>query len=136
MPAHSTGLVFDKRFLHHDTGAEATVVTRAGSFQIDPESHPSSTQITRRVKQFLDGSGLTARMSPIAARAATEEELLAYHTREYIDWGEGAREWRTRARRLGWDRTGYASEYWLVRGRALCRRGRVGGGQGGARGRG
>jgi acetoin utilization deacetylase AcuC-like enzyme len=84
MPAHSTGLVFDERFLNHDTGAEATVVMRNGSFQIEPEAHPSSVQITRRVKQFLDGSGLTARMQSIPARAATEEELLAYHTREYI----------------------------------------------------
>ena len=102
MPAHSTGLVFDERFLNHDTGAQATVVTRCGSFQIDPEAHPSSVQITRRIKQFLDGAGLTARMQPIAARAATEEELLAYHTRGYLagvrahadggpasgDWGE------------------------------------------------
>lgn len=81
---------------------EATVLTRSGSFQVEPESHPSSTQITRRIKQFLDGSGLTARMQPIAARPATEDELLAYHTREYVagirahvnggptrgDWGE------------------------------------------------
>lgn len=85
MPVYSTGLVFDERFLHHDTGAEATVVTRNGSFQIDPEAHPSSTQITRRIKQFLDGAGLSARMRPIAARAATDEELQAYHTRAYID---------------------------------------------------
>jgi acetoin utilization deacetylase AcuC-like enzyme len=85
MPVYSTGLVFDERFLHHDTGAEATVVTRNGSFQIDPEAHPSSTQITKRIKQFLDGSGLSARMRPIAARAATDEELQAYHTQAYID---------------------------------------------------
>src|SRR5579885_2792361 len=85
MPVYSTGLVFDERFLHHDTGAEATVVTRNGSFQIDPEAHPSSTQITRRIKQFLDGAGLSARMRPIAARAATDEELQAYHTRAYIE---------------------------------------------------
>lgn len=84
MLAHTTGLVFDERFLSHDTGAQATVVTRHGSFQIDPEAHPSSVQITRRVKQFLDGSGLTARMRPIAARAATEEEVTAYHTRQYV----------------------------------------------------
>ena len=82
---YSTGLVFDERFLHHDTGAEATVVTRDGSFQIDPEAHPSSTQITRRIKQFLDGSGLSGRMQSIAARAATDEELQAYHTRAYIE---------------------------------------------------
>ncbi len=84
MPAHSTGLVFDERFLHHDTGVEAMVMTRHGSFAIDPAVHPSSTQITRRIKQFLDGAGLTDCMQPIAARAATEAELLAYHTREYI----------------------------------------------------
>jgi acetoin utilization deacetylase AcuC-like enzyme len=84
MPAHSTGLVFDQRFLNHDTGAEATVVMRDGSFELEPESHPSSVQITRRIKQFLDGSGLTARMQPIVARSATEDELTAYHTPAYI----------------------------------------------------
>jgi acetoin utilization deacetylase AcuC-like enzyme len=85
MPTHSTGLIFDERFLSHDTGTQASVVMREGSFLVDPESHPSSTQITRRIKQFLDGSGLSARMKPVAARAATDEELMAYHTREYID---------------------------------------------------
>ena len=84
MPAHSTGLVFDERFLSHDTGAEASVVTRAGSFLVDPEAHPSAAQITRRIKQFFDGSGLTTLMQPVPTRAATEEELMAYHTREYI----------------------------------------------------
>jgi acetoin utilization deacetylase AcuC-like enzyme len=58
--------------------------------------------ITQRIKQFLDGSGLTALMQPIPARAATEDELAVFHTREYIagvrahaeggpmkgDWGE------------------------------------------------
>lgn len=85
MLTRSTGLVFDERFLNHDTGAQAQVVMRDGSFFVDPESHPSSVQITRRIKQFLDGSGLSARMVPIAARAATEEELMAYHTRDYIE---------------------------------------------------
>ncbi|MBO0784050.1 MAG: class II histone deacetylase, partial [Ktedonobacteraceae bacterium] len=36
-------------------------------------------------KEFLDGSGLTAQMVPLAARAATKEELALYHTPEYID---------------------------------------------------
>src|SRR5256886_5932277 len=85
MPTHSTGLVFDERFLNHDTGAQASAVMREGSFLVDPESHPSSIRITRRIKQFLDGSGLSAQMLPIPARAATEEELMAYHTRAYIE---------------------------------------------------
>ncbi|HET8843988.1 MAG TPA: hypothetical protein VFN35_21160 [Ktedonobacteraceae bacterium] len=80
MPAHSTGLVFDEHFLNHDTGVEATVVMREGSFVVDPEAHPSSVQITRRTKQFLDGSGLTEQMQFIPARPAMPEELTVYHT--------------------------------------------------------
>jgi acetoin utilization deacetylase AcuC-like enzyme len=79
-----TGLVFDSRFLAHDTGVEDMVVVRGGSFQLSPQPHPSSAVITQRIKEFLDGSGLTARMLPIPARAATEDELAVYHTREYI----------------------------------------------------
>jgi acetoin utilization deacetylase AcuC-like enzyme len=85
MPASSTGFVFDERFLGHDTGVLTTVMMRDGSFTLAPEPHPSSVFITQRIKQFLDGSGLTAQMLPIAARAATEDELTTYHTREYID---------------------------------------------------
>ena len=103
MPTYSTGLVFDERYLSHDTGVETTVTLRDGSFTLPPEPHPSDLYITQRIKQFLDGSGLTARMQPIAARAASEDELAVYHTREYIaairalcegegpvkgDWGE------------------------------------------------
>jgi acetoin utilization deacetylase AcuC-like enzyme len=102
MPIKRTGLVFDERFLAHDTGLQTTVNMRNGSFQLGPEPHPSSVVITQRIKQFLDGSGLTALMHPIPARAATEDELAVFHTREYIagvrahaeggpmkgDWGE------------------------------------------------
>jgi acetoin utilization deacetylase AcuC-like enzyme len=84
MPAYSTGLIFDERYLNHDTGVEATVTMRNGSFTLPPEPHPSALYITQRIKQFLDGSGLTARMQPVAARPASEDELAIYHTREYI----------------------------------------------------
>src|SRR5260221_8873011 len=97
-----TGLIFDERYLSHDTGVQTTVTMRTGSFQLAPEPHPSSSYITQRIKQFLDGSGLTAQMHPVAARPATENELTVYHTRNYIaavrayveggpvkgDWGE------------------------------------------------
>src|SRR5581483_1770799 len=79
-----TGFVFDEHFLAHDTGAEATVEMRHGSFRLSPEPHPSSLYITKRIKEFLDGSGLTAQMLPLAARAATEDEIAVYHTRDYI----------------------------------------------------
>lgn len=102
MPSNRTGLVFDERYLAHDTGMQTTVVMRNGSFQLGPEPHPSSVYITQRIKQFLDGAGLTAQMQPIPSRAAVEDELAMYHAREYIagvrthveggpmkgDWGE------------------------------------------------
>jgi acetoin utilization deacetylase AcuC-like enzyme len=84
MPTSRTGLVFDERYLAHDTGKQTTVIMRNGSFELSPEPHPSSLYIIQRVKEFLDGAGLTAQMVPIPARAATEDELAVYHTREYI----------------------------------------------------
>ena len=80
-----TGLVYDEHFLTHDTGTETRVVTQNGTFELSPEPHPSSVTIIRRIKEFLDGSGLTKQMLPIPARLATEEELMVYHTKEYID---------------------------------------------------
>jgi acetoin utilization deacetylase AcuC-like enzyme len=79
-----TGFVFDERFLGHDTGTQTTIATRNGSFEVDPEPHPSSIYITQRIKQFFDGSGLTAQMQHISARDATDDELSVYHTPEYI----------------------------------------------------
>src|SRR6266568_8337911 len=84
MPPISTGLIFDPHFLTHDAGMETTVKTRSGTFELSPEPHPSSVFITKRTKEFLDGSGLTAQMIPVEARKALEDELAVYHTRDYI----------------------------------------------------
>ncbi len=84
MQTYRTGFVFDAHFLAHDTGVETTVKTSKGSFDLSPEPHPSSVFITQRTKEFLDGSGLAALMMPIEARAASEDEIAVYHTREYI----------------------------------------------------
>lgn len=85
MPTARTGFVFDEHSLHHDTGEERTVLTRYGSFEVAPEPHPSSLSIIRRIKQFLDGTGLTAHMQPVAARRASVDEIAVYHTRAYIE---------------------------------------------------
>ncbi|MBX5458084.1 MAG: class II histone deacetylase [Thermogemmatispora sp.] len=87
MPVESltSGLLFDERFLAHDAGVETSVQTREGSFQIDPEPHPSDVAIIKRTWQFLERSGLLGRMRHLRARPAREEELLLYHTRPYLD---------------------------------------------------
>src|SRR5260370_16040546 len=83
------GLIFDERFLAHDTGVEDTVMMRRGSFRLSPGSHPSSTFITKRVKEFLDGSGLTAQILPVETRAGTEDEGAASHTHECLAFLRG-----------------------------------------------
>src|ERR1700694_5002751 len=83
-PTHRTGLIFDERYLRHDTGAQNIVRMRNGSFGTSPEGHPSSTSITKRIKEFLDGAGLSAMMQPVAAAAAREDERAVYHARQYI----------------------------------------------------
>lgn len=85
MPSRGTGFVFDEHYLGHDTGVQTIVKMRDGSFfEVSPEPHPSSLFIIRRIKEFLDGSGLTTVMQPIAARVASEDEIAVYHTRDYI----------------------------------------------------
>jgi len=113
-----TGFVFDERFLAHDTGVETVVEMRSVSFQVSPVPHPSSRFIIQRTKEFFDGAGLTQRMQPISARAATEDERAVYHTRAYIAG--------MRAYGLGGPSSGpwgdIDAQPWLLRGCALCRR--------------
>lgn len=79
-----TGLIFDHRFLAHDTGDENTVILRDRTFELSPQPHPSSLVITQRIKEFLDYSGLSEQMLEIPTRPALEQELLSYHTGEYL----------------------------------------------------
>ncbi|WP_376795639.1 class II histone deacetylase [Thermogemmatispora sp.] len=97
--AHLTsGLLFDERFLAHDAGVETSVQMREGSFELDPEPHPSDLAIIKRTWQFLERSGLLERMQRLHARPAHEEELLVYHTRSYLD---GLRAYAAGGPRLG-----------------------------------
>jgi acetoin utilization deacetylase AcuC-like enzyme len=50
----------------------------------EPEPHVSSPRTVGRAKHLIDLSGLGAILTPVPARYATEEELAAVHTPEYI----------------------------------------------------
>ena len=73
---------YDERFLQHDTGLDAHQLPD-GSV-LEPVEHPSSARIIRRTAQLLAASGLLDDALLIAPRPATEDELAAYHTRDYI----------------------------------------------------
>jgi acetoin utilization deacetylase AcuC-like enzyme len=76
------GLVYDERFLLHDTGMIRAVLP--DGTVLDAVDHPSSARIIRRIHTLLTGSGLAQQLLPLTAREATLEEATACHTREYI----------------------------------------------------
>ncbi len=69
MCAAQCGWVFDRRFLQHDTG----------------DDHPESPERLNVILRALDKAGLLARMSPIAFRQASAEELARVHDPAYVD---------------------------------------------------
>lgn len=79
----ATGFVFDERYMWHDTGSAAAYMP-AGGF-IQPEPHVESPDSKRRFRNLLEVSGLNKKLVSIEARMATREELLYFHTVEYIE---------------------------------------------------
>ena len=80
-----TGLVFHDRYLQHNTGLALIGAPLMTYPFAEPEPHISSPRTVGRAKHLLDLSGLGERLTPIAARAATAEELLTVHTAAYVD---------------------------------------------------
>jgi len=80
-----TGLVFHDRYLQHNTGLAMGGTPLVGYPFAEPEPHVSGPRTVGRSKHLLDLSGLGGRLTPLAARAASEAELLAVHTTAYVD---------------------------------------------------
>jgi len=78
----TTGFLFDERYLWHDTGSAACFLP-AGGF-IQPETHAENPETKRRFRNLLEVSGLMKSLVQIEPRLATEEEILYFHTPEYV----------------------------------------------------
>jgi acetoin utilization deacetylase AcuC-like enzyme len=94
------GLVFDDRYLSHNTGLFLILDKDPYPFAV-PSPHPSSPHQVWRPKHLMDLAGVTEKMERIEPYEADDESLMAYHTEEYIrrveelaetggDTGEGA----------------------------------------------
>jgi acetoin utilization deacetylase AcuC-like enzyme len=82
--AKSVGLVFDDRYLAHDTGL--FLIDDKFPFPFPkPVPHPSSPELVGRAKQLMDLAGVTDRMTRIDPHEASNEALLQFHTRAYLD---------------------------------------------------
>jgi acetoin utilization deacetylase AcuC-like enzyme len=94
------GLVFDDRYLWHNTGLSLIQDGEQYPFA-DPVPHWSSPALVGRAKQLIDLYGIADRLARIQAYEADDDSLLRCHTSEYLarvraldgtggDAGEGA----------------------------------------------
>ena len=79
----TTGLVWDERFMWHDTG------TRFGPIGMldwmEPIEPPESAPGKRRIKNLLDASGLSRSLVMLAPAPASDADLLRVHTQAHLD---------------------------------------------------
>ena len=78
-----TGFVHHEKYLWHDTRSAALYMPAVG--YIEPEAHTEGPESKRRFRNLLEVSGLLDQLKRVAPRPATEEEILRFHTRDYLD---------------------------------------------------
>lgn len=79
----TTGFVCHERYMWHDTGHAGIFLPAVGHVQ--PSEHAESPESKRRIRNLMEVTGLIEHVKPIRPRPATREEVLRYHTSEYID---------------------------------------------------
>jgi acetoin utilization deacetylase AcuC-like enzyme len=82
-PERSVGLVFDDRYLTHNTGLALIESSSLYPFA-EPVPHPSSPALVGRAKHLMDLFGITQRMIRLEPSLATDEQLTAFHTPDYL----------------------------------------------------
>lgn len=79
-----TGLVWNERYMWHQNDPTAAAVVTAGGF-VQPGEQTENPDTKRRMKNLLDASGLTEKLTAIPARMVTDEQILRAHTQTYLD---------------------------------------------------
>ena len=78
----STGFVWHERLMWHFTGPAFGSVRVAGDLQ--PGAHVENAETKRKFKNLLDAYDVTGQLHPIEFGPATDEDLLRFHTPEYL----------------------------------------------------
>eukprot|EP01135_Chromosphaera_perkinsii_P003142 Nk52_evm31s236 gene=Nk52_evmTU31s236 len=85
-----TGYIWDERFTFHDTGThsgyEPSAYRPAKLEYLEPFRHFEHVDTKRRIHSMLAAVGILDECKILKARRATLEELLAFHTEEYIEY--------------------------------------------------
>ncbi len=80
----STGLVFDDRYLQHNTNPYRLVSGNPLPF-VEPVDHPSNPRLVERTKKLLDYTGLTKQLTRVDPYYATPEDLTSFHPMSYVE---------------------------------------------------
>lgn len=78
----TTGLIWDERFMWHDTGRRFGPV--GGLSWIEPIEPLESAPAKRRIKNLLDASGLSESLTMLRPKPASEQDLLRVHTPAHL----------------------------------------------------
>ncbi len=78
----NTGFVWQERCMWHFTGPASGSYAVKGDLQ--PGVHVENAETKRKLKNLLDAYDLTPQLRAIACAEASEEDLLRFHTPEYI----------------------------------------------------
>jgi acetoin utilization deacetylase AcuC-like enzyme len=79
----TTGFVSHELYMWHDTGSAGGVFP--AGLTIEPGRHAENPDTKRRFRNLLEVSGILEQLTPIKPRMATEEEILRFHTRDYLE---------------------------------------------------
>ena len=79
----TTGYVWEELYGWHDTGTAAGLLSPG--IDVQPYQHFESAETKVRLASLLEVSGLTKSLTRIPAVAATEEQVLRVHTKDYVE---------------------------------------------------
>jgi acetoin utilization deacetylase AcuC-like enzyme len=86
MPSEiSTGLIFDDRYLQHNSNPLRLPVSRQPLPFVEPVDHPSNPRLVERTMKLLGLTGLLDELVRIPGQRASEDDLLVYHTEWYLE---------------------------------------------------
>ncbi len=85
MTSGRTGLVWDSRFMDHDTGLAVVSATVPADSIWEPQPHAASPQLVGRAYRLLGRSGVLAHLEEVAPRPAARADLERVHTAAHVD---------------------------------------------------
>jgi acetoin utilization deacetylase AcuC-like enzyme len=79
----TTGFIYHELYMWHNTGNFAGAIPYGNPVQ--PGEHAENPETKRRFRNLLDVSGLLKQLTMVEAREATDEEILRFHTKDYLE---------------------------------------------------